>query len=493
MRAYTQSVIRRHPRLSTYGAAVVVVVIANLVALPLDHWLGYARVSMIFLAAVLISAVKLGSGPAYLASILGFFSYNFYLVEPQFTLGIESEDYLILLVFIAVAMLTGGLAGRVRDEASRSLNRARTTSVLFQAGRDFAALGDEAPIAERLVEGLAEAAQGEAVLLIDGRVRQSQSVMTLEPALIEALEACQTTGVLAPGPDGWRLRALLAEGRRLGAAAWRPTIVTIEEADQSRLIHVLIDMGTTAIARSRLSQAWAEIEARERTESLRNALLSSISHDLRTPLAAILASASSLRTFRGVFEPEVQDDLLDTITEETERLNAFVGNLLSMTRLEATALSPQSSAFDVSEALDRTLRRYERRKGSRQLAMTPSAHPLIALGDPILFEQVLGNVLDNALRFSPEDGVVTIAARYEGNVLAIDVMDQGSGVPENELELIFNKFYRSSTTRETLQGAGLGLSIVRGLMEAMGGSAVARLGEKGRGLIVRLQLPRGDS
>ena len=493
MRAFTQSVIRRHPRLSTYGAAVVVVVIANLVALPLDHWLGYARVSMIFLAAVLISAVKLGSGPAYLASILGFFSYNFYLVEPQFTLGFESEDYLILLVFIAVAMLTGGLAGRVRDEASRSLNRARTTGVLFQAGRDFAALGDEAPIAERLAEGLAEAAQGEAVLLIDGRVRQSQNVLTLEPALIEALEACQTAGVLKQGPDGWRLRALWTEGRRLGAAAWRPSSAMTDEADQTRLIHVLIDMGTTAIARSRLSQAWAEIEARERTESLRNALLSSISHDLRTPLAAILASASSLKTFRGVFEPEVQDDLLDTITEETERLNAFVGNLLSMTRLEATALSPQSSAFDVSEGLDRTLRRYERRKGSRQLAMTPSAHPLIALGDPILFEQVLGNVLDNALRFSPEDGVVTIVPRYEGNALAIDVMDQGSGVPENELELIFNKFYRSSTTRETLQGAGLGLSIVRGLMEAMGGSAVALLGEQGRGLIVRLQLPRGDS
>lgn len=493
MRAFIQSMIRRYPRLSTYGAAVVVVVIANLIALPLDHWLGYARVSMIFLAAVLISAVKLGSGPAYLASILGFFSYNFYLVEPQFTLGFESEDYLILLVFLAVAMLTGGLAGRVRDEASRSLNRARTTGVLFQAGRDFAALGDESPIAERLVEGLAEAAQGEAVLLIDGRVRTRQGAMTYDPALIEALEACQTAGVLTQGPDGWRLRALWAEGRRLGAAAWKPSSAMTDEADQTRLIHVLIDMGTTAIARSRLSQAWAEIEARERTESLRNALLSSISHDLRTPLSAILASASSLKTFRGVFEPQVQDDLLDTITEEAERLNAFVGNLLSMTRLEATALSPQSGPFDISEALDRTLRRYERRKGARRLSMLPTTHPLIALGDPILFEQVLGNVLDNALRFSPEDGVVTILAKNEGPVLAIEVADQGAGVPKNELELIFDKFYRSSTTRETLQGAGLGLSIVKGFMEAMGGAATARLGEQGRGLIVRVELPRGDA
>lgn len=490
MRAFFQSVIRRHPRLPAYGAAVVIVAIANLVALPLDPWLGYARVSMIFLAAVLISAVKLGSGPAYLTSILGFFSYNFYLVEPQFTLGFESEDYLILLVFMAVAMLTGGLAGRVRDEATRSLNRARTTGVLFQAGRDFAALGEEVPIAERLVEGLAEAAQGEAVLLIDGQVLSSGPMIQAGPDLISALSDCQSAGALIPGPDGWRLRALWAEQRRLGAAAWRPNTMMIEEADQTRLIHVLIDMGTTAIARSRLSRAWAEIEALERTESLRNALLSSISHDLRTPLAAILASASSLKTFRGVFEPEVQDDLLDTITEEAERLNAFVGNLLSMTRLEATALSPQSGPFDLSEGLDRIVRRYERRRGARALALRPWAQPLSAYGDPVLFEQVMGNVLDNALRFSPLDGAVTIATHDEGDVVAIEISDQGPGVPEGELGLIFDKFYRSTTTRETLQGAGLGLSIVRGLMEAMSGAASARRGEHDKGLVVRLQLPK---
>ncbi|MDP2212606.1 ATP-binding protein [Phenylobacterium sp.] len=488
MRDYALTALRRHRRLTSYGLAVLVVLAANLVALLLEQWLGYSRVSMIFLAAVLICAVRLGSGPAYLASALGFISYNFYLVEPRFTFGIESEDIMILLVFMSVAMLTGGLAGRVRDEASRSQNRARTTAVLFNAGRDFAALGEEAPMAERLTKGLAEAARGDAVVLMDGQVYKHSRLEPTEE-LLTALAACEVAGAHDLAADGWRIRALWAEGRRLGAAAWRPAGSEGDEPDQTRLIHVLLDMGTTAIARARLSRAWAEIEAVERTESLRNALLSSISHDLRTPLAAILAAATSLRTFGGVFEPDVQEDLLDTITEEAERLNAFVGNLLSMTRLEADALAPQTSVFDVAEGLDRILRRYERRQGGRRLELRLRDSQLSACGDPILFEQALGNVLDNALRFSPETGLIEISASRLGSHVLVEVRDEGPGVPEAELPRIFEKFYRSATANQNLQGAGLGLSIVKGLMEAMGGSVTARGHGSQSGLTLSLRLP----
>lgn len=489
MRAHALTAIRRHPRVFAYGGAALIVLAANLLALLLDHQLGYARVSMIFLAAVLICAVRLGSGPAYLASALGFVSYNFYLVEPRFTFGVESEDILILIVFMSVAMLTGGLAGRVRDEASRSRNRARTTAVLFQAGRDFAALGDEAAIAERLVQGLSEAAQGEAVIVIDGTL-YGQTQSEISPALLAAAANSEAAGHNPPAPADWRLYTLWAEGRRLGAAAWRPTASEGDESDQARLIHVLIDMGASAIARARLGQAWAEVEARERTESLRNALLSSISHDLRTPLAAILAAASSLKTFGGVFEPEVRDDLLDTITEEAERLNAFVGNLLSMTRLEANALAIQSSAFDVAEGLDRLVGRYDRRQGGRRLVLTLPAEPLSAWGDPILFEQALGNVLENALRFSPDNGRVEVSARLDGEHVRIEVEDEGEGVPEAELHLIFEKFYRSPSANQNLHGAGLGLSIVHGLMDAMGGRVSASRRREGPGLVVSLRLRR---
>lgn len=489
MRDYVLTAIQGHRRLFAYGGALFFVLVANLLALLLDQQLGYARVSMIFLAAVLISAVRLGSGPAYLASALGFVSYNFYLVEPRFTFGIESEDILILIVFLSVAMLTGGLAGRVRDEAIRSRSRAHTTAILFQAGRDFAALGDEAPIAQRLAAGLAGAAQGEAVLVIDGRI-YTEPQLSPSAELIDALGSCEGAGAHSDWAEGWRLRALWAEGRRLGAAAWRPSPPQRDELDQSRLVHVLLDMGTTAIARARLGRAWAEVEALERTESLRNALLSSISHDLRTPLAAILAAASSLKTFGGAFAPEVHEDLLDTITEEADRLNAFVANLLSMTRLEANALALQSEPFDVAEGLDRIQRRFNRRSGDGRLALDLPAAALSANGDPILFEQALTNVLENALRFSPDGDIVEISARSERNLIVVEVTDGGSGVPDHELGLIFEKFYRSASANQNLQGAGLGLSIVKGLMKAMGGTASARHSDRGRGLTVTLALPR---
>ncbi|MFT4936405.1 MAG: K+-sensing histidine kinase KdpD [Pseudoalteromonas distincta] len=489
MREHVLTAIQGHRRLFGYAGAVLLVFAANVVALLLDQQLGYARVSMIFLAAVLISAVRLGSGPAYLAAALGFVSYNFYLVEPRFTFGVESEDVLILAVFLSVAMLTGGLAGRVRDEARRSRNRAQTTGVLFQAGRDFAALGDEAAIAQRLTGGLAGAVQGEAVLVLDhGVVAHGQGAPSAE--LLAALQACDVAGGHEDCTDGWRLRALWSEGRRLGAAAWRPVDSDIDELDQSRLVHVLLDMGTSAIVRARLGRAWAEIQARERTESLQNALLSSISHDMRTPLAAILAAATSLKTFGDAFTPEVREDLVDTITDEAERLNAFVANLLSMTRLEAGALALQSGPFDVAEGLDRIHRRYQRRWGDGRIALNLPAASLTAWGDPILFEQAFTNVLENALRFSPDGEWVEIEAERDGDQIVINTIDRGPGVPDEELGLIFEKFYRSGASNQNLQGAGLGLSIVKGLMTAMGGTASARRRAQGSGLIVALALPR---
>ncbi|MDO8411764.1 MAG: DUF4118 domain-containing protein [Phenylobacterium sp.] len=483
--------LRRRPRLVGYVAAILIVLFANLLALIADQALGYARVSMIFLGGVLVVAVVFGSGPAYLAAVLGFVSYNFYLVEPRFTFGVESEDIIILIVFLAVAMMTGGLAGRVRDEAIRARERARTSAVLFQAGRDFAGMGEEAAIAERLAAGLAEAAQGPAVVLIDGQIYGAAHA-ALPSGLADILAVFDAPGATSAQEGDWRLRTLWAEDRRLGAAAWRSP-GSAGDLDEVPLIHVLLDMGATAMARARLSRAWAEIEATDRTQSLRNALLSSISHDLRTPLASILASASSLRAFGDAFDAEVRNDLLDTIQEEAERLNAFVGNLLNMTKLEAGALAIQGTPFEMAESLDRLVGRFERRRGGRAIEFSVEGDRLVALGDPILFEQALSNVLENALRFSPEQGAVEVSLRRLDEMLVVEVADAGPGVQSDELSRIFEKFYRSKSANENLQGAGLGLSIVKGLIEAMGGVVTARDRGDRSGLVVSLMLPRAKT
>lgn len=476
-----------------YYAALGVVTAATLIAEMLYRVLETTRLSMIFLAGVLVAAVWLGSGPAYLAAAAAFLIYNFYLVDPRFTLTFGSaEDFIVLAVFLIVAMLTGSLAGRVRDEARRAQDRARTTQALLEASRAFGASIGEASVRERLATHLAEAAKGEAVIWDGSRALTHPPGVTPPADLIADVEALAVRALsdsVMTIPGGvWRARPLRAGGERLGVAAWRPLSPHTPEADEASLMDVLIDLGAGAIVRARLSEGQAEVQALARTEQLRNALLSSISHDLRTPLAAILASASSLKEFGGQFPAEVRDDLLATITEEAERLNLFVANLLDMTKLDGGALEVDCGPFSVREVIDRLTARLARRLGARSLVTRMGEGGLIARGDPVLLEQALGNVLENAIRFSP-DGSEIVLTVHGGASVEIEVMDAGPGVPEAELDLIFEKFFRSSQALKHSQGTGLGLSIARGLTEAMGGAVEARPREDAGGLVVALRLP----
>lgn len=296
---------------------------------------------MVFLAGVLVTAVTLGSGPAYFAAALAFLVYNIYLVEPRFSFQLVSpEDILLLIVFAAVAILTGRLAGRVRDEMRRAESRARTAATLFEASQDVSALDTEAAIRDRLAGHIARAATGAA--LVWDQTGSAFSTSDAPPpddlrALARSWPSLEPSRRALEFGD-WRVRPLRANGEDLGAAAWRITERTGSEVEE-QLIAVLVELGAAAIARARLSGVRAEVQAAARTEQLRNALLSSISHDLRTPLAAILASASSLREFGDRFSPAVQSDLVQTIEEEADRLNRYVANLLNMTKLESGALT----------------------------------------------------------------------------------------------------------------------------------------------------------
>ncbi len=480
-----------------YVAAVVVVVASTGTAELLFRTLETTRLSMIFLAGVLVTAVWLGSGPAYLAAGLAFMIYNFYLCEPRFTLTFaDPEDVLVLTVFLIVAMLTGGLAGRVRDEARRAQARARTTGALLEASREFAAVVEEAALRQALAGRLAEAAKGDAVVFDGEDLRVSSANLDPPTRFLSDVMALAVRGggaqpvTLEAGP--WRARALRSAGQVVGVAAWRPAATETAGLEEIQLVNLLVDLGGTALVRARLGAAQAEVAALARTEQLRNALLSSISHDLRTPLAAILASASSLRAFGDRFAPEVRADLTDTIQEEAERLNLFVANLLNMTRLEGGGLEPKAAPFNVVEVVDQLMTRMERRSGGRCLQREVAPGDLTAMGDPVLLEQALGNVLENALRFTPDGSTVKVSVAG-GEAVTIRVADEGPGVPEAELERIFEKFFRSSCRREATPGTGLGLSIARGLVEATGGSVTASLRPDRSGLVVAMDLPRAEA
>jgi two-component system sensor histidine kinase KdpD len=204
---------------------------------------------------------------------------------------------------------------------------------------------------------------------------------------------------------------------------------------------------------------------------LRSALLTSISHDLRTPLAAILGSASSLKAYRVSLDVAEQDELLGTIQDEAERLNHFIANLLDMTRLESGALAPNLAAIDLGDVIGSVLRRAPLQLHKVSLDIEPGL-PMLKL-DPVLFEQVLFNLLDNAAKYAPAGSTITLKARRESGAVRLMVLDEGPGLPEEDRERVFDKFYRVRAADKKRAGTGLGLAIARGFMESMGGTITA--------------------
>jgi two-component system sensor histidine kinase KdpD len=465
-------------RLWRYPAAGGIVLASALVSALLYGIIDIAGQSMVFLAGVLITAVTLGAAPAYFAAVFAFIIYNYYLVEPRYVLILDSpEDVLALIFFLGVAVLTGGLAGRLRDQSRRNTLRAQATGALFEASRRLSAATDEDAMRQHLVAHIALAAKGPAALRDRDRVWSHPPGMAPPPFN-------DGPGETAPG---WRVRAIDAEGADLGLVAWKAEADERDDPERDRLINVLVDLGAAAIARARLSAAQADSAAAAKTEQLRTSLLASISHDLRTPLAAILASATSLKTFGPQFSPAIRDDLVSTIEEEAERLNQFVANLLSMTKLESGALSLELQGFDAAEVVNRAADRIQ--KSRHREVRRIGAEALSAEGDPILLEQALGNVLENAARYSTADCPISIRCARRADRVWITVEDFGPGVPEPELDRIFDKFYRAAPSSGFSQGTGLGLSIAKGLLEAMNGSIRAENRKGGLGLKVSLAIP----
>jgi two-component system sensor histidine kinase KdpD len=257
--------------------------------------------------------------------------------------------------------------------------------------------------------------------------------------------------------------------------------------DQRRLLDSLSDQTALAIERLHLAEEMDQARVAAETEKLRTALLTSISHDLRTPLASILGSATSLKEYRGQLGEDDQAELLRTIQEEAERLNHFIANLLDMTRLESGALIPNMELIELGDVVGSVLRRAPIEQHNLVLDMEPGL-PMLRL-DPVLFEQVLFNLLDNAAKYAPPGTAITLRARKAGAAVTIALLDEGPGLPDEDRERVFDKFYRVRVADKKRAGTGLGLAIARGFMEAMGGTITAANRSDGSGAVFTLILP----
>jgi two-component system sensor histidine kinase KdpD len=290
---------------------------------------------------------------------------------------------------------------------------------------------------------------------------------------------------------GWLFRPLVGVRGRVGVAG-----VEVEgqiAADQDRLVAALLDQGAVALERAELAAATVENEALRRSDKLRSALLNSISHDLRTPLATVMGAATTLIDLGKALKPEVRADLLISIREEAERLNRYVGDLLDMTRLEGGALKTRGDWTDVREVLGAAVKRVERRLGQRRLVRDYPEALTSVQTDPGLLEQAVVNILENAIAYGPDGSRIEIAAYEDRANLVIAIDDEGPGIPAGDLERVFERFRRleEPSDRDRNKGAGLGLSIAKGFVEAMGGriAAVSPIAE-GRGARILISLPK---
>lgn len=488
----------------SYALALLVTGAGLGLALLLEPSTGVENADLMLLTAVVTVAVRCGLGPSLAAVVAASLSYNFFFLPPVYTFTIaDPTNVAAFLLFTLVAVLVSNLAARARLSAVVSQGRAKATERLFGFSRKLAACGTLDDVLWATSAQVAAMLRVRVVLLLpDAQTVAVRAGYPPEDMLDEADLAAAQWAFDNERPAGRGADTLPGAKRLfLPMRTGRGTIGVIGlDADGTgpiltpegrRLLDALADMGALALERVRLVEDLDRAERDAETDRLARALLTSISHDLRTPLASVLGAASTLRDLDGALPVEAKAELLTTIIEESERLNRFIVNLLDMTRLEAGAVAPNLGLQDVAETIDTALRRTQKILAGHRVAVEIAPDlPTLRL-DPVLFEQVLVNLLDNAAKYAPEGSTVTLRARHDGHTVRIEVLDEGFGLPEADVERVFDKFYRVRKSDRVRAGTGLGLAISRGFVEAMGGTVTAgnRRDRLGAAFTVTLPVP----
>jgi K+-sensing histidine kinase KdpD len=450
------------------------------------------NLSLVFFGAILLAGAWLGTGPALFAAVLALFCYNFFLIEPRFSLHFAPADLLAFIAFLVGALLVGGLSGRLSERARDATNRLRDLTALFEASRDLSSALSPEQAAERLIRHIGKGGCAAAVWLTEmDRLTLVGVTVTHKLTASQLHEPMRAflNGDADGQDDTVNFYRLDTRERELGGVAvWSLSAAPSSKPDE-RWVAAMLELGAVAIDRAQLAREVSEATIVAEKEGLRTALLSSLSHDLRTPIATILASASALQEHEGRFDAETRREMLETIQEESDRLNRYVGNLLEMTRLESGALQINSVLMDPGEAMASALDRVAGRvKGRRVLRVFESGHHRI-LVDPVLIEQAVVNVLENAVGHSPPNATILVTTKTNDGYVLMAVEDEGPGIPPGDLERVFDKFFSGRSDRRRGAGVGLGLSVARGLVEAFGGSIRAispTAGGKGARLEIRL-------
>jgi two-component system, OmpR family, sensor histidine kinase KdpD len=487
-----------------YLMALLIVAIGLGIAVLIQPWFGIENVDLVLLTAVVGVAVRYGLWPSLLATVAASLSYNFFFLPPVYTFTItDPTNVAAFFLFMVVAILVSNVAARVRSQADTAIGRVRTTESLYAFSRKLAGTATLDDVLWATAYQTALMLKVRVVLLLPQN--GVLTVMTGYPPedeldkadLAAANWAWSNDRPAGRGsdtlPGAKRLFLPMRTGRGLIGVIGIDDDKTgpLLTPDQRRLLDALVDQGALAIERVLLVEDMDRVKRTVESDRLRGALLTSISHDLKTPLASVLGAASTLRDLGNGLSDAQKQELLATVIEESERLNRFIANLLDMTKLESGAIVPNTARHDIGEIVGSALRRAGKILVRHKVQLDLAADlPMLEL-DAVLFEQVIFNLLDNAAKYAPAETTISIHAARDSDTILLRVMDEGSGIPPAELDSVFDKFYRAEKGDHVRPGTGLGLAISRGFVEAMHGSisAANRTDRSGAVLTIRLPVP----
>lgn len=493
--------VPRSGRRDEYVFATVVTAAAIGLAFIADRYLSVANLALIFLTAVIAVAVRTRMTVAVYTAVLCFIGYNFFFAPPRYTLAIaNSDDVLAVTLFLLVALICSRLATRLASQVE-SLRAAHDYShALLTLGQRLSASTDADGIRMVGASALARGLRCEAAILardVEHRLQisaNSSRSLVLTTQDLAAAEWCEQHAEPAGrftdtlnAARCWML-PLGTEDHRLGVAALCFENGTSPDIERRSLAMAMVQDIGQALERARLASELEGARVQGETERLRNALLSSVSHDLRSPLASMIGSAGTLSNYGDQLPPSERKELLDAILGEGQRLDRYIQNLLDMTRLGHGTLKLNRDWTDSAEIVASAVTRMRKLFPELRVDSTLPEETVLLFVHPALIEQALFNILENAARFSPPGEPVRVVVRVAGDRLFIDVTDRGPGIPEEERARIFDMFYSVARGDRAPQGTGLGLAICRGMIGAHGGSVEALPGD-GVGTTIRISLP----
>ncbi len=497
--------IRNSPKLIPYLASSLMVIVMTLVLTLVSPFLGLVNISLAYLLPILLSAARWGTFPAIATAFMGTMAFDLFFVPPIFKFTVADLRYLIsFVILMLVGLITGTLSERLKKQVAYSRQRENSISALYSLSRDIAAVDNLEAVLDCIVSNVSETLEGQVILLLPNE--KAQLVLRKHSGLNDFLDQPELSVAT------WVYERGLKAGygtETLGTAKALYLPLRTEQGTQGvlgiyikerkaqfepegmRLLEAFTGLSAVAINRVKLADQARETLTLVESERLRTALFNSLSHDLRTPLASIIGGVTGLLEDQNVvYSPEVRKELLKTILHGAERMNRFISNLLDMARLESGMLSLKKDWCDLQDILGVAINRLGDTLTRRPLDIDIQEGLPLVQADGILIEQVLINLLDNALKYSEAASKILISIRRQEKHLEIVIANRGPNIPETDLSKVFDKFYRLSSPLQ-VSGTGLGLAICKGLIEAHGGDIWAENNKLG-GVTITFTLPLTD-